>query len=395
MLAVVLTHVHDTLRALIGDPYKPFEFFSYHGWLAVEFFFLLSGFTLTHAYGERLGQRLDLRSYSSFLWRRIARLWPVFALTLILTMIMMGAAAALRLEMPKARIALDPGFFFQQLSMTWMWFRDDVDVPASWNGPSWYVSVEFLACVLFPFVLLLVHRLARVVRTPWLVALLVLTLTPYAVIEFYYSTGPTPYSSMLRVATFFGGGMLLRALLSRVTWHRDEEGLRGARSRTRRALAGAPPWWIDLLAPVAILALLATMWVDYHLLPNREIVYVVVPLAFCMIVAGLALGRGGLSRACAARPVVALGQISYGIFLGHGFLLIVREYLLESGTVSASSSYVVIAVALGAYFAGSLAIGWLLWRYVEEPASRALSAMIAPGAEDSAARRAAPRSTTG
>ncbi|WP_284248695.1 acyltransferase family protein [Litorihabitans aurantiacus] len=252
VMAVVVTHVHNTLRELIGDPYKPFEFLSYHGWLAVEFFFLLSGFTLVHAYAGRMGEAVGPRAYALFVWRRFSRLWPVFAVTLVLTTVVMTAGAALRLPMPMARTAPDPGFFFQQLSLTWMWFRDDRAVPAAWNGASWYVSVEFLACVLFPLLLLVVHRLGRLVRTGWLVVILALTITPYAVIESYYSNQPTPYSSMLRVATFFTAGMLLRILVDRFSRQGDDvEVGRASSDRRDRPSATRNAWWTDLLAPSA------------------------------------------------------------------------------------------------------------------------------------------------
>lgn len=48
-----------------------------HGYLAVDFFFLLSGFVLTHAYGERLRDGL---AFGVFLKLRMIRLYPLAAL---------------------------------------------------------------------------------------------------------------------------------------------------------------------------------------------------------------------------------------------------------------------------------------------------------------------------
>jgi peptidoglycan/LPS O-acetylase OafA/YrhL len=69
-LAVVLSHVH--LYALIGA--RPF---ATHAYLAVDLFFMISGFILAHAYGERLkgGHGLQI-----FLRARLARLYPLYAL---------------------------------------------------------------------------------------------------------------------------------------------------------------------------------------------------------------------------------------------------------------------------------------------------------------------------
>lgn len=44
-----------------------------HAWLAVDFFFLLSGFVLARAYGSKLAAGLSFRSY---MWLRVKRLYP-------------------------------------------------------------------------------------------------------------------------------------------------------------------------------------------------------------------------------------------------------------------------------------------------------------------------------
>ena len=56
-----------------------------HGWLFVDFFFVLSGFVLAHAYGERLrsGQVDGFR----FMLLRIGRIYPLH-LVLLATMIL-------------------------------------------------------------------------------------------------------------------------------------------------------------------------------------------------------------------------------------------------------------------------------------------------------------------
>jgi peptidoglycan/LPS O-acetylase OafA/YrhL len=57
---------------------RPFVWAMSRGYLAVDLFFCLSGFVLAYNYGERFRLHWSLRSYADFLWRRIARLFPLY-----------------------------------------------------------------------------------------------------------------------------------------------------------------------------------------------------------------------------------------------------------------------------------------------------------------------------
>src|SRR5260370_2250304 len=46
------------------------------GYLAVDLFFFLSGFVLTHVYGTRLAEEHNWRSIGKFLWARFSRIYP-------------------------------------------------------------------------------------------------------------------------------------------------------------------------------------------------------------------------------------------------------------------------------------------------------------------------------
>ncbi len=70
-LAVMLFHYHD---------YGVHSRFFDNTFTAVDFFFILSGFVLNHAYGEKLRTGMNAGDY---LARRIARLFPLSALALI------------------------------------------------------------------------------------------------------------------------------------------------------------------------------------------------------------------------------------------------------------------------------------------------------------------------
>ena len=61
------------------------------GWLAVDLFFCLSGFVIAHAYGSKLNDG-TLR-FTSFMWIRIVRLYPLFLLSIVFSVALMMASA--------------------------------------------------------------------------------------------------------------------------------------------------------------------------------------------------------------------------------------------------------------------------------------------------------------
>jgi peptidoglycan/LPS O-acetylase OafA/YrhL len=78
-LYVVLFHQETTFAA--GHHFsKPLLTFLGHGYLAVSLFFVLSGFVLTYNYADRWSET----RFSKFLLSRFARIYPVYALTLLL-----------------------------------------------------------------------------------------------------------------------------------------------------------------------------------------------------------------------------------------------------------------------------------------------------------------------
>ena len=58
------------------------------GYLGVDLFFILSGFILSHVYVRAWAE--GRFPYSSFLWARLARLYPVHLLTLGATIMLWG-----------------------------------------------------------------------------------------------------------------------------------------------------------------------------------------------------------------------------------------------------------------------------------------------------------------
>ena len=100
-----------------------------HGYLAVDFFFCLSGFVLAHAYGRR-----DI-GWLGFMRERLIRLWPLIAVTML--------AGATVIIQHRERV---PGWLVLGLLMIpRLWTRDDGFSPIfPLNPPAWSLFFELL-----------------------------------------------------------------------------------------------------------------------------------------------------------------------------------------------------------------------------------------------------------
>jgi peptidoglycan/LPS O-acetylase OafA/YrhL len=129
-----------------------------NAWLFVDFFFVLSGFVLSHAYFRKLG---NIRQAVDFLIRRFGRLWPLHAATasVLIGYELFRLAGNLALGHPLTHIALarEPAMgalsiLANALLLNSMGLQQLFAGRFEWNFPSWSISVEFYTCVLFALV---------------------------------------------------------------------------------------------------------------------------------------------------------------------------------------------------------------------------------------------------
>jgi peptidoglycan/LPS O-acetylase OafA/YrhL len=138
------------------NPVTSSRFFM-NGALMVDFFFVLSGFVIFHSYGDRLS---SFRDFGRFLWLRLGRLYPLhFAFLLVFAAI---EAVKYFAQVRFGIVADKPAFtvngvsaFVQNLFLV---HALSFSAPLTFNYPSWSISVEFYAYVLFGMVLIVVGR---------------------------------------------------------------------------------------------------------------------------------------------------------------------------------------------------------------------------------------------
>lgn len=150
-LWVVLYHFRDQLAFRLDDITLIFA----NGPLGVDFFFVLSGFVMAHVYSEAV--RTGTFDYRSFLRKRFARLYPLHLATL-LALVLLASAMAYAGLAPNNAAKYDWSQLPWHLLLIHAW---GVTNQLSWNIPSWSISAEFAAYLLFPLLMAAQLRVGR------------------------------------------------------------------------------------------------------------------------------------------------------------------------------------------------------------------------------------------
>jgi peptidoglycan/LPS O-acetylase OafA/YrhL len=113
------------------------------GYLGVDLFFILSGFIICHVYMTDLGE--GRFKYGAFIVNRLARIYPLHLATLGFAIILWAIATKLGVEVDKNLVNWNS--FWAHIFMVHAWgFAPE----AAFNHPSWSISAEWLAYLLFP-----------------------------------------------------------------------------------------------------------------------------------------------------------------------------------------------------------------------------------------------------
>ena len=114
----------------------------FKGYLGAELFFVAGGFMACHAW---MRMRAQGGRYTSLLWRRLARVYPLH----LAAMVAMAALALASREAhePYAHSMIDLAAVPANLALVQAW---GVLPTVSWNFPSWLISAEWFALVALP-----------------------------------------------------------------------------------------------------------------------------------------------------------------------------------------------------------------------------------------------------
>lgn len=254
------------------------------GSLGVDLFFILSGFILTYNYLEGF-RRVKTRNYFHFLGLRLARIYPVHVFTLALAGAGMGIAWLAGAQM---RDGSDFTFhtLWPNLLLIHAWTVGDNN---SWNYPSWSISAEWFAYLLFPF---LVAGVARLRSPAVLIAGTFAAIIAEILVIMALRCGDC---ALVRISgEFLAGCFLGRLYLT---------GWGAGRNWERSATL--------TMALVLLLCAVLPLGIEYR--------RVIIPL-FAVLIFSLAYASGPLCSILSTPRAVFWGEASYALYMTHGVI---------------------------------------------------------------------------
>lgn len=302
-----------------------------NGYLAVPLFFLLSGFILAYTYEGQIEAPGDHRRF----WEaRFARIWPVYAVSLLMSSI------------PSFTFP-PPGQALATICMVQAWNPFDPGMAGAWNFVCWTLSVEAVFYIVFPWFQTWLEERSSRTQLLTIATMLVLCVVMNSAtrslgekVEGVWRWIPIPLPHIPEFFTGVGlGNLYLRRLAHKA----------GA------PLAGNGLWtYTSLLATVALLCTPSNPWTS------------LIVVAFAALLFGLAAEKTLLSRFLSTKAMLLGGGISYSIYLVQ---LPVKSWVQLITTPmhlnSEALRFLITAIAL-------IGVSLILFKAVEDPARKVL-----------------------
>ncbi|MCF8539315.1 MAG: acyltransferase [Candidatus Nanopelagicales bacterium] len=337
------------------------------GRLGVDLFFALSGFILTYTYMHSIGPRLRGSATLRFWWLRLARIYPVHLVMLFVA----GAAVVAQARVTGDQLDrawLNPWDFIKNLLLIQEWGPEP---QRGWNFVAWSLSMEWLAYLLFPLLVLVLWRmhkhfsLAALVFT-WVVILIPLVVYGFGTSDPYYTDN---WGSTYRILTEFAAGAVTYLIVDRLTERHGIHRSADIAAWVLPALVIAGAVFLSWL-PAAQSGMTST---DADAEPLPPFFHLALVPLLIMWIGALALARRGVANVLATRAAVLGGFISYSLYMTH----LVWFGLWRAGMNAVGiDSGPIYALSVLMLFLMSFVIAYFMWRWIEEPARERMRSWI-------------------
>jgi peptidoglycan/LPS O-acetylase OafA/YrhL len=375
--SVVVAHGVSTILPIEETPFGPVYWLRQASGFGMTLFFVLSGFVIHYNY-RMLATGAGKKGLGTFLWARFARLYPLFILTLLLNIFVSSRFARLLGGDSDSFAGLLSALpYFLVFTQSWFYMPiDGVPLISAIGGGSpmtWSISTEWFFYLAYPSIALLLVRMRTSRRTAltivvwcglwitlasilyessssldaWAGARWLLHSPPEQIQNDSFSRWLLYFSPYLRIGEFVLGCLIAELFLQLSS--------RGAGTAERAlglvllimACLSVPVITYLSYEPTAGIAFFRRLNMNFALAPSAA-----------LIIFAVVRWHTPVSRLLASRPLVALGEASYSIYLIHYvvFMVIVRTHV---GLLTAPAPNVIIEVVrfsmiLGAIFGVSL-----------------------------------------
>ncbi len=332
---VILFHAHDFSGV---DLYALTNLFN-SGYLAVDFFFILSGFILSYTYYPQIIEKSF--SYSDFFIKRVARIYPVHIFTLLLMLVIITFIKLAGVTWSHDMETSNFYEFIKNILMVHSWaFYSNL----SYNQPSWSISAEFFAYILFPIFIFSINRGKELFR---IIFSITLFLSFYVIAYVFFEVIITKFTFtgvIIRIIPDFLLGVVSYMLFYKYSFTFD-------------------------IGKQLIFANIALFFCFYL----GSLDFIVIPLFAWVIYLLADQARHGEQSFLNNDILQYLGRISYSLYMVHfpvwiGFMHLFLGYYmgLNDGNVSLLTIYSVIIFTILVMFPCAM----LTNKYVEEPSQR-------------------------
>lgn len=301
-----------------------------HGDLAVDFFFVLSGFIIFINYFGSFSSP-TIRIIFKFYWTRFTRIYPVHFVMILAYLCLAGSFMiwSSSQEVPSSfgKISLLENVFLVQA-----WKNNDT----SWNVPSWSISAEWFVYLLFPGIAVTITTYFRSAFSVLLTSFVIVSVAGIAGwLDLEINGMPLYAIPLARVLHEFILGTLIGTLYIHY----------------RPLLIRLRPWLILILIGFTFLAY---VW--------RAPLSLTVPTVCFLTIAFLSVDDSWLTKFLKLKWLIFLGEISYSTYMVHYFVRDVFKALFARSAFEMD-----VAPLIGSFFV-VLLLSCILYRWVELPA---------------------------
>lgn len=316
--------------------------FVHNGYLWVDFFFILSGFVITHVYADKL-QNWNGTNIKKYIWARFTRLYPMHLFTMILIAIIYHIIVYNFPDFAKNNFWAQASTFNNFVAHLFFLQNTPLNNPVAWNVPSWSIAAEWWVYIVAILIIPFLNKRAVMLKN---ISAFIVALAGLFIISQNGSLNLTLELGILRCLFGFIIGIVVYQV------YKTMKNFNKSIFNSDIAL---------------ILSCLVVVFLNHLDLYD----FITIPF-FALIILSASLNNGTSKRVLNIKPLQFLGDISYSFYLLHLLILIIWWLWIQVAFIPENPE---VSPTIWNHFtwlfiiyASTIIIAYLTHRFVEVPA---------------------------